>query len=122
MKKTIALFTLITIMVSLGLPSMVSADKSFRIHSPRGSVIKLVITSCALRNIRVHDLDFSNGGDVFSIAAAPLGSADSIQTISIAFHQDSTEVQSEYVDIGPEKTVQEVYCPEEFDQIIIDCS
>jgi hypothetical protein len=109
-------------MISLGLTSTVSADKSFRIHSPRGSVINLVITSCALRNIRVHDLNFSNGGDVFSIAAAPLGSADSIQTISIAFHQDSTEVQSEYVDIGPEKTVQEVYCPEDFDQIIIDCS
>ena len=122
MEKTVAVLALIAIIVNLSLPSAVPADKHYRIHSPRGGVITLVITSCALRNIKIHDLDFSNNGEVFSIAAVPLGSPDLIHCISIGFQQGSTVVQSEYVDIGPEKTMQGVYCPEDFDQIIIDCS
>jgi argininosuccinate synthase len=85
-------------------------------------VITLVITNSALKNTRIHDLAFSESGDVFSITAAPLISADSMQTISISFHQGSTVEQTDYVEIGPGKTVQEVYCPENFDQIVIDSS
>lgn len=82
----------------------------------------MVITDDALKNIRIYDLKFSNSGDVFSLSAAPLPAADSIKMISINFHEGSTLVQSEYVDIGPRKTVQEVYCPESFDRIVIDYS
>jgi hypothetical protein len=72
-----------------------------------------VITNQTLRNIRIYHLDFSNDGETFSITAAPIATSDS---------SHSTVVQSEYVDIGPEKTVQEVYCPEGFNQIVIDYS
>jgi hypothetical protein len=121
MKKAAARLALVIILISLGLPCRSSADKSFKIHSPRGGVVTLAMTSCALKNIRVHDLDFSQSGDIFSIVAVPRGSSDSTQSISIEFHEESTPVQSELVDIGPGKSVQEVYCPENFDQIVIDC-
>jgi len=121
MKKTAAFVALVIILITLNLPCPSSADKGFKIHSPRGGLIRLTITSCALKKIRVHDFDLSNSGEVFSMVAAPHGSSDSIHTISIEFHEDSTPVQSELVDIGPGKTVQEVYCPESFDQIVIDC-
>lgn len=122
MKKTLIILALVPVLVSLSLPCTVSADKRFPIHSPGGGVITLVITSCALRNIKIHDLDFSNSGESFVLAAAPLHSSDSMHTISIGFHEGSILVQSEYVDIGPDKTTHEVYCPEDFDQIVIDCS
>ena len=121
MKKTAAFVAILIILITLSYPCPSSADKSFNIHSPRGGPVKLTITNCALKNIRVHDFDFSNSGDVFSMVAAPHGSSDSIQTISIEFHEGSTLVQSDLVDIGPDKTAQEVYCPETFDQIVIDC-
>jgi len=121
MNRSIILVLAITFL-TLSLPSSALADRSTRIHTPRGEVITLVITSSVLKNTRIHDLAFSKSGDLFSITAAPLPSADSIQTISISFHQGSTVAQTDYVDIGPGKTAQEVYCPESFDQIVIDSS
>jgi hypothetical protein len=109
-------------LLTLALTSGALADRSHRIHTPRGEVITLVIASSVLKNTRIHDLAFSESGDVFSITAAPIHSEDSMQTISISFHQGSTVAQTDYVEIGPGKTVQEVYCPESFDQILIDCS
>ncbi len=121
MNRSIILVLALTLL-ALTLPSSALADSSRRIHTPRGEVITLVIASSVLKNTRIHDLDFSESGDVFSITAAPLPSADSIQTLSISFHQGSTVTQTDYVEIGPGKTVQEVYCPESFDQIVIDSS
>ena len=116
------ILVLATTLLTLTLPSRALADMSRRIHTPRGEVITLVVTSSVLKNTKIHDLDFSESGDVFSMTAAPLHSADSIQTISISFHQGSTAAQTDYVEIGPGKTVQEVYCPESFDEIVIDRS
>ena len=121
MNRSIILVLAISLL-ALTLPSSALADRSHRIHTPRGEVITLVITNSALKNTRIHDIAFSESGDVFSITAAPLISADSMQTISISFHQGSTVEQTDYVEIGPGKTVQEVYCPENFDQIVIDSS
>jgi hypothetical protein len=121
MKKTAAFVALVIILTALSLPSTVSADKSFKIHSPRGGAVTLQLTTCALKNIRIDNFDFSNNGEMFSIAAAPSGSSDTIESISIEFQEGSASVQSELVDIGPGRTVQEVNCPESFDQIIIDC-
>ena len=121
MNRSIIL-VLATTLPALTLPSNALADRSHSIHTPRGEVITLVIASSVLKNTRIHDLAFSESGDVFSITAAPLPSADSMQTISIGFHQGSTVAQTDYVAIGPGKTVQEVYCPESFDQIVIDSS
>ena len=121
MKKTAAFVALVIILITLSFPCPSSADKSFNIHSPLGGLIKLTITSCALKNIRVHDFDFSSSGDAFNMVAAPQGSSDSIHTISIEFYEGSTLVQSDLVDIGPDRTTHEVQCPESFDQIVIDC-
>jgi hypothetical protein len=122
MKKTRTTVTLVIIVAILSLACMASADKDFTIHSPLGSIVTLTITSCALKNVRVHDFDFSQSGDIFSIVAVPRDSSDSIQSISIEFREDSVPVQSELFDIGPGRTEQKVYCPESFDQIVIDCS
>jgi hypothetical protein len=121
MKKTAAFVALVIILITLNLPCPSSADKSFKIHSPRGGPVTLVLTTCALENIRIHNFDFSNSGDIFSMIAAPNDSSDSIQSMSIEFHEGSTPVHSELIDIGPGRTVQEVDCPESFDQIVIDC-
>ncbi len=121
MNRSIILVLAITLL-ALSLPSSALADRSSRIHTPRGEVINLVIASSVLQNTRIYDLDFSESGEVFSITAEPLPSADSMQTISISFYQGSTVVQTDYVEIGPGKTVQEVYCPESFDQIVIESS
>jgi hypothetical protein len=120
-KKTATIVRLVIILAIVSMPCTSSAEKSFKIHSPRGGVVTLAITRCVMKNIRIHDFYFSNSGDVFSMVGAPNGSSDSIQSISIEFHEESTTVQSDLVDIGPGKTVQEVYCPENFDQIVIDC-
>jgi hypothetical protein len=112
MKKTAAFVALVIILTALSLPSTVS---------PRGGAVTLQLTTCALKNIRIDNFDFSNNGEMFSIAAAPSGSSDTIESISIEFQEGSASVQSELVDIGPGRTVQEVNCPESFDQIIIDC-
>jgi hypothetical protein len=122
MKKTAVFVSLVIILITLGLPQTGSADKSFKIHSPRGGLVTLLITTCTLKQIRINNLDFSNNGDIFSLDATPNGSSDSIHSISIEFHEESTPMQSDLVDIGPNRTVQEVYCPENFDQIVIDCS
>jgi hypothetical protein len=122
MKKPAATVCLVIILALVSMVRTSSADKSYKIHSPLGSLVTLTLTSCSLKNIRVHDFDFSQGGDIFSIDAVPRGSSDSIQSISIEFRENSDVVQSEWVDIGPGRTVQNVYCPENFDQIAIDCS
>jgi len=119
--KTHTTVALVIILITLGLCPMASADKSFNVRSPRGNRVNLMITSCALKTIRIYNLEFSEDGDTFSLMAAPNGSADAIKGISIEFHADSIPVKSEFVDIGPGKTMQEVYCPESFDEIVIDC-
>jgi len=122
MKKTATILVLAVALVIFGLTSNVLADRSFNIRSPRGNRVTLVITNQTLKNIRIYHLDFSNDGETFSITAAPIVSSESSYTLSVNFQDGSTVVQSEYVDIGPEKTVQVVYCPEDFNQIVIDYS
>ena len=122
MKKTATILVLAVVLVNFGLISKTIADKRFNIRSPRGNRVTLVITNQTLKNIRIHDLDFSNDGETFSITAAPIVPSDLSHTLSVNFQEGAAVVQSEYVDIGPEKTVQEVYCPEDFNQIVIDYS
>ena len=121
MKKTAAFVAPVIILITLSLAGTGSADKSFEIHYAGGGLITLRLTTCALKNIRIHNLDFSNRGDIFSMVADPNGSSDTIESISIDFQEGSTSVQSELVDIGPGRTEQRVYCPKSFDQIVIDC-
>lgn len=120
MKRTASILVLAMILPWFGMTSRALADKSYRVRSPRGNFVTLVITDQTLRNIRIYDLDFGNDGETFSIAAAALRPSDSSQTLSINFYESSTMVQNDYVDIESNKTVQEVYCPEAFDQIVID--
>lgn len=122
MKKAATIFVLAVVLMNFGPISKSLADKSFNIRSPHGNRVTLVITNQTLKNVRIYHLDFTNEGETFSITAAPIVPSDSIQTLSVDFQKDATVVQSEYVDIGPEKTVQEVYCPEDFNQIVIDYS
>ena len=122
MKKIAALVALVIIATTLSLPRTASADKSFNIHSPNGGLVTLLITTCALKEISIHTFDFSESGDTFSIVVAPNGSSDSIESVSIEFREDSAAVQSEFVDVGPGRTTQNVYCPDIFDQIVLDCS
>ncbi|MCG6944236.1 MAG: hypothetical protein LJE87_02710 [Deltaproteobacteria bacterium] len=122
MKKTTTILVLAAALVIFGLSSKTLADKRFNIRSPRGNRVTLVITNQTLKNIRIYHLDFSNDGETFSITAAPMIPSDSSYTLSVNFQDGTTVVQSEYIDIGPEKTVQEVYCPEGFNQIVIDYS
>ena len=122
MKKTATILVLEVALVNFGLISNTLADRSFNIRSPRGNRVTLVITNQTLKNIRIYHLDFTNNGETFSITAAPNVPSDSSHTLSVDFQDGTTVVQSEYVDIGPEKTVQEVYCPEAFNKIVIDYS
>ena len=114
----ITVFTIALVCFLMTLP--VLADRSWNIRSPNGSRITLVLTDAALRNIRFYDLDLSRDGSTFIITAAQLNPADISQTLSISFYEDDMLAQSEYVDIGSEKTTQEVYCPEGFNRIIVD--
>ena len=120
MRRTATLLAFVMIFICVGTSSKVMADKSYRVRSPRGNFVTLVITDQALRNIRIYDLDFSNDGDTFSIAAAVLRPSDSSKTLTINFYESSSMVQNDFVDIQSNKTVQEVYCPDTFDQIVID--
>jgi hypothetical protein len=120
MKKTASILVLVMISMFFGMTPGVLADKSFRVRSPRGNFVTVVIADQTLKNIRIYDLDFTNDGDTFSIAAAALRPSDLLHSLVINFQEGSTVVQSEYVDVGSTKTVQEVYCPEGFDQIVID--
>ena len=120
MKKTVSILVLVIISIFFCMTSEVLADKSYRVRSPRGNFVTLVITDQTLRNIRIYDLDFTNDGDTFSIAAATVRPSDSLNSLAINFQEGSTLVQSAYVDVGSTKTVHEVYCPEGFDQIVID--
>jgi hypothetical protein len=122
MKKTATILVLVVVLINFCLISKTLADKRFNIRSPRGNRVSLVITNQTLKNIRIYDLDFSKDGETFLIIAAPIVPTDSTHTLSVDFQEGDTVVQSEYVDIGPEKTVQEVYCPESFNQIVIDYS
>ena len=122
MKKTATILVLTVALVNIGLISKTLADRSFNIRSPHGNRVTLVITNQTLKNIRIYHLDFTNDGETFAITAAPNVPSDSSHTLSVDFQDGTTVVQSEYVDIGPEKTVQEVYCPEAFNKIVIDYS
>ncbi|NIR14092.1 MAG: hypothetical protein GWN86_09110 [Desulfobacterales bacterium] len=122
MKKTATIVVLVVVLVNFCLISKTLADRRFNIRSPRGNRVTLVITNQTLKNIRIYDLEFSNGGETFLITAAPIVPTDSSHTLSVDFQEGDTVVQSEYVEIGPEKTMQEVYCPENFNQIVIDYS
>jgi hypothetical protein len=120
MKKTLIFLVLVIMFMCFGLTSNVLADKSYQVRSPRGNFVTVVLTDQTLRNIRIYDLNFSNDGETFSIAAAALRPSNSSQILSINFYESSTMVQNDYVDIESNKTVQAVYCPEAFDQIVID--
>jgi hypothetical protein len=122
MKKTTTILLLAVVLVNFCQISKTLADKRFNIRSPRGNRVTLVITNQTLKNIRIYDLDFSNDGETFLITAAPIVPTDSSQTLSVDFQEGGTVVQSDYVDIGPEKTMQEVYCPKNFNEIVIDYS
>jgi hypothetical protein len=122
MKKTTTILLLAVVLVNFCQISKTLADKRFNIRSPRGNRVTLVITNQTLKNIRIYDLNFSNDGETFLITAAPIVPTDSAQTLSVDFQKGDTVVQSDYVDIGPEKTMQEVYCPENFNEIVIDYS
>ena len=122
MKKTATILVLVVVLVNFCLISKTLADKRFNIRSPRGNRVTLVITNQTLKNIRIYDLDFAQDGETFLITAAPIVPTDSTHTLSVDFQEGDTIVQSEYVNIGSEKTMQEVYCPENFNQIVIDYS
>jgi hypothetical protein len=122
MKKTATILVLAVVLLNFCLVSKTLADKRFNIRSPQGNRVTLVITNQTLKNIRIYDLDFSSDGETFLITAAPIVPTDSAQTLSVDFQEGDTVVQSDYVDIGPEKTMQEVYCPENFNEIVIDYS
>ena len=122
MKKTASILILLIVSMCFGMTSGVLADKSYRVRSPRGNSVTVVITDQALRNIRIYSLDFTNDGDTFSITAASQRPSDLLHSLNIDFQDGSTLVESEYIDVGSKKTVHEVSCPEEFDQIVIDYS
>jgi hypothetical protein len=122
MKKTATILVSAVVLVNFCLIPKTLADKRFNIRSPQGNRVTLVITNQTLKNIRIYDLDFSNDGKTFLITAAPIVPTDSSHTLSVDFQESDTVVQSDYVDIGPEKTMQEVYCPENFNEIVIDYS
>ncbi len=117
--KKSALIIIFGIMV-LSFTFPVLAEKSWRIHTPRGGVVSLVVTDQTLKNIRIYGFDFVHGGDAFSITAALLRPSDGSLTLSISFYEDGNLVQGDYLDITAEKRTQEVYCPESFDQIVVD--
>ena len=120
MKKTATVLVIVLIIMCFGMTPGVLANKSYRVRSPRGNYVTLVITDQTLKNIRIYDLEFTNDGDTFSIAVAALRPSDSLHSLSINFQEGSALMQSEYVDVGSTRTVHEVYCPEGFDQIVID--
>jgi hypothetical protein len=120
MNKWAKLLIFLITLASITMTSSVSADRSYRVHSPRGGVITLVVTDSVLKNVRIYDFAFSDDGDTFLITAAPLRSADSSQPVSIGFYEKDTVVQSDYVYIGPEKATHQVHCPEGFDRIVIE--
>ena len=122
MQKTASVLVVVMVSVCFGVTSGALANKSYRVRSPRGNFVTVVITEQTLRNIRIYNLDFTDDGETFSIEAAAIRPSDSLHSLNINFQEGSTLVQSEYVDVGSTKTVHEVYCPEAFDQIIIDYS
>ena len=122
MKKAASVLVVAMVSVCFGVTSGALANKSYRVRSPRGNFVTVVITEQTLRNIRIYNLDFTDDGETFSIEAAAIRPSDSLHSLNIDFQEGSTLVQSEYVDVGSTKTVHEVYCPEAFDQIIIDYS
>ena len=122
MKKAASVLVVAMVSVCFGVTSGALANKSYRVRSPRGNFVTVVITEQTLRNIRIYNLDFTDDGETFSIEAAAIRPSDSLHSLNINFQEGSTLVQSEYVDVGSTKTVHEVYCPEAFDQIIIDYS
>lgn len=120
MNKWAKLLIFLMVLTSLTMTSLVSADRSYRVHSPRGGVITLAISDSVLKHVRLYDFAFSDDGDTFLITAATLRPTDSSQAVSIGFYGKDTFVQSDTVYIGPEKVTHEVYCPEGFDRIVLE--
>jgi hypothetical protein len=120
MNKWAKLLIFLMVLTSLTMTSLVSADRSYRVHSPRGTVFTLVVTDAVLKHVRIYDFAFSDDGDTFLITAAPLRPTDSSHSVLIGFYEKDSVVQSDYVYIGPEKATHEVYCPEGFDRIVLE--
>lgn len=120
MKKAAMILIFAITLMSFAMTSSVFADRNYRVHSPRGTVITLVITESVLRNVRIYGFDISEDGNIFSITAAPLRRVDTTQTLLISFYKKDTVVESDYAYFDPGKTTQEVDCPEEFDRIVVE--
>ena len=110
------------VLVSFVVTPAIFAGKSWHVSSPRGGRVQLLVTNSALKNVRIYDLAFSENGETFSITAAPRGPSDSSISFTIRFYDDEVSVQDDYVDVGPGKTTQEVYCPETFNKMVLDYS
>ena len=120
MKKT-ALFLLFTVIATYVFPiPCVFGDRSWYIRSPRGSRVQLVLTDVALREFRIHDLRFSDDGNTFCVTVERFRRSDTTRNLVVRFYENEYVAQEDYVDIGPQRTVREVYCPERYDRVIID--
>ncbi|MBW1979698.1 MAG: hypothetical protein JRJ12_00600 [Deltaproteobacteria bacterium] len=120
MKKLASAIVLGNLLLGLMLLPTARAARSWRLHTPRGEVIKLVVTDSALEAIRIYDLAFSEDGDSFSITAAPARSPDTSITVRINFFDGESSVDEDYVDIGPQKTTRQIDCPETLDRMVLD--
>ena len=120
MKRISTILVVAFVLVSFVLIPSIFAGKSWHVRSPGGGRVQLLVTDSALKNVRIYDLAFSENGDTFSITAAPRGPSDSSISFTIRFYDDEVSVQDDYVDVGPGKTTQEVYCPETFNRMVLD--
>jgi hypothetical protein len=120
MKKRAYLSLVVSVVLFFVATVPVAADKSWQISSPRGGgKITLLIRDTALRNFRIYDLDFVDGGRSFSITAEPARQSEVSQTLEIEFLDGDLLVQHEYVIVGSERTQASVNCPEKFDRLVI---
>ena len=122
MKRISTILVVGIVLVSFVLTPSIFAGKSWHVRSPRGGLVQLLVTDSALKNVRIYDLAFSENGDSFSITAASRGTSDSSISFTISFYDDEVSVQDDYVDVSPDKTTQEIYCPETFNKIVLDYS
>jgi hypothetical protein len=120
MKRRAYLSLVVSVVLFFVATVPVAADKSWQISSPRGGgKITLLIRDTALRNFRIYDLDFVDGGRSFSITAEPARQSEVSQTLEIEFLDGDLLVQHEYVIVGSERTQASVNCPEKFDRLVI---
>jgi hypothetical protein len=122
MRKPISLLVPAIILVFFVAAIAASADRTWKISSPRGGKVTLVLTDGALQNFRIYDLEFLDNGDRFAITAEPARPTQSAKTLQVEFYDGNTYVQSGYAYIGPEKTDADLSCPAQFDRIVIQYS